>query len=92
MTEYGGSERNEKPPYKFRLIIGLVCGDNNERVDYEKQEIGYGFISLLIHQFDFIAQNSEQHNEEHLHKLLKDQNKHNEYTLLFTASWKRRFR
>ena len=77
VAEYGGSERNKKTPHKFRLIIRLICGNDNERVDYKKKEIGYGFIPFLIHQFDFITQNSEQHNEEHLHKLLKDQNKHN---------------
>ena len=92
VAEHGGAERNKQSPYKFRLIVRLICGDNDERIHDKKQEIGYGFVSLLIYQFDFITQNSEQHNEEHLHKLLKDQNKHNRYTLPSTASWKRRFR
>ena len=84
--QYVGSkscrECQQQPSYHVGVIFRvLVDRDDEQRVDDHEQQIGYGTVSVLIHKFYFVTDKCEQHNEEHLQKLLEDQYKHGKRNL-----------
>ena len=72
MDNCGCQERKQQPPDKLRVICNLVYGYDDERIYDHEQQIGKGLIAGLIHQFYPVTEKCEQHDEEHLHKLLKN--------------------
>ena len=76
MYDSGCNERIQQPAHQLRIILCLIYGDDQAGVYDHEKKVGDRFIPFLADQSDTVTYKCEQHNEEHLHKLLKDKNEH----------------